>query len=57
MGVFAIIGVALVLGVCVCVKLWDDEIRRYKHRKAMVNVAMIAGLLLLILGLIGMFVG
>lgn len=46
------IGLIMVLLVSLCVKLFDDKIRPYHTRKAIVNVAMISGLIFIIVGFI-----
>ena len=48
----AIIGAAMVLTAAVAVKLFDDEIRKAQWRKAVINFAVIAGIILFIIGII-----
>lgn len=52
---FAIIGIILMIVTSVVIKIFDKEIRKYQWRKALVNVSMISGFLLIILGILQMF--
>lgn len=47
-----VIGIVLVLGTSIVVKLFDSEIRKNQWSKALVNIAMILGLLMTIGGFI-----
>lgn len=50
------IGAVFVIGDCIAVKLFDDVIRPYTYRKAIVNAVMIAGLIMLIGGFIALLI-
>ena len=49
---FAFIGIILVVGACVCIKLFDKWIRERQWAKASINIAVIGGSLLTITGLL-----
>lgn len=44
------IGLGLIFIDCIAVKLFDDIIRPYTYRKAIVNATMISGLIMVIVG-------
>lgn len=50
------LGALCVIGDCIAVKLFDDVIRPYTYRKAIVNAVMIAGLIMLIGGFIALLI-
>ena len=40
----------------ICVKLFDDEIRPVKWKKVLINTAVIAGLILIVIGAIQLII-
>lgn len=53
---WVMIGFIFVIADCIAVKLFDDIIRPYKYRKAIINAVMISGLIMIIGGLIAIFI-
>lgn len=51
-----IIGILLLIGVVIAVKLYDKEIRKKQWAKAAVNVSFIAGVIFLIVGIVQLFI-
>lgn len=49
-----VVGLILIIGVCVVVKLFDDEIRKSKWSKALVNTVTISAMLMVIAGFISL---
>lgn len=52
----AIIGAVMVVGAAVLIKLYDSEIRKSQWKKAAINFSVIAGVLLVFVGLIMLFI-